>query len=86
MQRTSFEGMECPIARTLDRVGDWWRILILRDALRGPTRFEQFQRSLGIAPNMLSRRLRTLTEAGMLERRQYQARPPLSGCQKVGSD
>jgi len=76
VQRTSFEGMECPIARTLDRVGDWWSILILRDALRGSTRFDQFQRSLGIAPNMLSRRLRTLTEAGMLERRQYQERPP----------
>ncbi len=75
MQRTSFEGMECPIARTLDRVGDWWSILILRDAFRGSTRFEQFQRSLGIAPNMLSRRLRTLTEGGMLERRPYQERP-----------
>ena len=68
--------MQCPIARTLERVGEWWSILILRDALHGLTRFDQFQASLGIAPNMLTRRLNALVEAGMLERRLYSEKPP----------
>jgi DNA-binding HxlR family transcriptional regulator len=76
MRRTSFEGLQCPIARSLERVGEWWSILILRDAFQGATRFEQFQKSLDIAPNMLTRRLASLVEAGMLERRRYQDRPP----------
>jgi len=76
MQRTSFADMPCPIARSLERVGEWWSMLILRDAFAGLTRFEQFQTSLGIAPNMLSRRLSALVEAGMLERRRYSERPP----------
>ena len=76
MQRKSFEGMACPIARSLERVGEWWTILILRDAFRGLTRFDEFQKSLGIAPNMLIRRLAALVEAGMLERRPYVSRPP----------
>jgi len=76
MQRTSFKGMRCPIARSLERVGEWWSILILRDALRGSTRFDEFQKSLPIAPNMLTRRLRGLVEAGLLERRLYCQRPP----------
>lgn len=76
MQRKSFDEMICPIARSLERVGEWWSILILRDAFRGLTRFEEFQKSLGIAPNMLSRRLAALVEAGMLERRRYSERPP----------
>src|SRR6478735_1081230 len=76
MRRTSFDTMPCPIARSLERVGEWWSILILRDAFAGLTRFDEFQRSLGIAPNMLTRRLATLVEAGMLERRRYSVRPP----------
>jgi DNA-binding HxlR family transcriptional regulator len=76
MQRKSFDEMICPIARSLERVGEWWSILILRDAFAGLTRFEEFQKSLGIAPNMLSRRLAALVEAGMLERRRYSTRPP----------
>jgi DNA-binding HxlR family transcriptional regulator len=64
MQRKSFEGMLCPIAR------------ILRDAFAGLTRFDQFQKSLGIAPNMLTRRLNGLVESGLLERRLYSERPP----------
>jgi DNA-binding HxlR family transcriptional regulator len=75
MQRKSFGAMPCPIARSLERVGEWWSILILRDALRGLTRFDQFQRNLGIAPNMLARRLAALVEAGLLERRRYSERP-----------
>ena len=63
MQRKSFEEMTCPIARSLERVGEWWSILILRDAFRGLTRFDQFQKSLDIAPNMLTRRLNALVDA-----------------------
>jgi len=76
MQRKSFDSMQCPIARSLERVGEWWSILILRDAFLGLTQFDQFQKSLGIAPNMLSRRLATLVENGLLERRRYSERPP----------
>jgi DNA-binding HxlR family transcriptional regulator len=76
MRHKSFGSMSCPIARSLERVGEWWSILILRDALTGLTRFEQFEQSLGIAPNMLTRRLNGLVESGMLERRLYSERPP----------
>jgi len=76
MQRKSFGDMRCPIARSLERVGEWWSILILRDAFRGLSRFDQFQDSLGIAPNILTRRLNALVESGLLERRAYSERPP----------
>ena len=76
MQRKSFGRMACPIARSLERVGEWWSILILRDALHGLTRFDQLQKGLGIAPNMLARRLNALVEAGLLERRRYTEHPP----------
>ena len=76
MQRKSFGEMACPIARSLERVGEWWSMLILRDAFAGLTRFDEFQTSLGIAPNMLARRLAALVEAGLLERRLYSERPP----------
>ena len=66
----------CPIARTLALVGDTWSILILRDAHAGLTRFDQFRKSLGIAPTMLTRRLATLTEEGLLEKRRYSEHPP----------
>jgi DNA-binding HxlR family transcriptional regulator len=68
--------MDCPIARSLDRVGEWWSILILRDALGGMTRFEEFQKSLGIAPNMLTRRLNALVDQGFLARQRYSEHPP----------
>ena len=76
MKHKRLGGMPCPIARSLERVGEWWSILILRDALHGFTRFDQFQNSLGIAPNMLARRLDGLVKAGLLERRRYSAHPP----------
>jgi DNA-binding HxlR family transcriptional regulator len=76
MRRKSFGNMQCPIARSLERVGEWWSILILRDASLGLTRFDEFQASLGIAPNILTRRLKALVEAGLLERRRYSERPP----------
>src|SRR3954453_22875501 len=76
MQRKSFGSRSCPIGRSLDRVGERWSILILRDAFRGLTLFDQFQKSLNIAPNMLTRRLNALVEAGLLERRSYNEHPP----------
>jgi DNA-binding HxlR family transcriptional regulator len=75
MQRKAF-GVECPVARSLESIGEWWSILILRDAFQGFTRFDEFRKSLGIAPNMLSRRLSHLTEAGLFERRRYSEHPP----------
>lgn len=76
MRRKSLEKASCPIARSLERVGEWWSMLILRDALHGFRRFEDFRESLDIAPNILATRLATLVEAGMLEKRQYSAHPP----------
>jgi DNA-binding HxlR family transcriptional regulator len=76
MRRKSFEALQCPIARSLERVGEWWSILILRDAFLGATRFDQFQKNLDIAPNILTRRLNALVEAGMLEKRRYSDHPP----------
>src|SRR5208283_3531337 len=72
----SFGNMQCPIARSLERVGEWWSILILRDAFHGLTQFDQFRKSLGIAPNMLTRRLNALVEAGLPERRRMDAGTP----------
>ncbi len=76
MQRTSFGDMPCPIARSLEHVGEWWSILILREAFNGRTRFDEFRDALGVAPNMLTRRLKALVAAGLLERRPYCERPP----------
>ena len=66
----------CLIARSLSLIGDTWSILILRDAHAGLTRFDEFRRSLGIAPTMLTSRLAALTEEGLLEKRRYSERPP----------
>jgi DNA-binding HxlR family transcriptional regulator len=76
MRRKSFGQMTCPIARGLERVGEWWNMLIPRDAFAGISRFDDFQQSLGIAPTMLTRRLNALVENGLLERRRYSERPP----------
>jgi DNA-binding HxlR family transcriptional regulator len=76
MERSSFSGMSCPVALALEHVGEWWSILILRDATHGVTRFEHFQKSLGISTNSLTRRLNALVDAGLLERRRYHERPP----------
>ena len=74
MKHASFAGMSCPIARTLDVVGEWWTMLIVRDAFLGARRFEDFKR-IGIADNILSARLKRLVDEGVLERRPYQERP-----------
>lgn len=67
MKRTSMEGQPCGVARSLDIIGDWWTLLIVRDALGGLRRFGEFQRSLGAAKNILSTRLRALVAQGILE-------------------
>ncbi len=67
VKRTSFEGAECPIARSLDAIGDWWSLLIIRDALFGVRRFSEFQKSLGMAKNILTVRLRALVDRGILK-------------------
>ncbi|WP_158743838.1 helix-turn-helix domain-containing protein [Acidisphaera sp. L21] len=67
---------QCPIVRSVARVGDWWSILILRDACYGLSRFDEFQKSLGIAPTMLTRRLAALVKDGLLQRWRYSERPP----------
>ncbi|MBY2946664.1 winged helix-turn-helix transcriptional regulator [Rhizobium leguminosarum] len=66
----------CLIARTLALVGDAWSMLIMRDAHAGLTRFDEFRKSLGIVPTMLTGRLSSLTEEGLLEKRRYSERPP----------
>lgn len=68
MLRTDFSAMPCPVARTMAVLGERWAMLVMREAFYGATRFEQFQRHLGIAPNILSARLRGLVEHGLLDR------------------
>ncbi|WP_416310903.1 winged helix-turn-helix transcriptional regulator [Pseudomonas sp. W03] len=75
MQRKTLSDSLCPIALSLEQVGEWWSLLIMRDALQGVSRFDEFSRSLNIAPNMLTRRLNALVEAGLLERRAYCVKP-----------
>lgn len=67
MRRKSFEDANCAVARALDVIGDWWSLLIVRDALNGIRRFNEFERSLGLARNVLSIRLKALVEHGILE-------------------
>jgi DNA-binding HxlR family transcriptional regulator len=76
VRRTSFEDMNCSVARTLEVVGEWWSLLIVRDALLGVRRFDDFQQRLGISRNILTQRLQRLVEQEVLERVPYQDNPP----------
>lgn len=67
VQRTQHSSASCPVARPLDAIGDWWSLLIVRDAFDGLRRFGEFQKSLGLAKNILSTRLRNLVAHGILE-------------------
>jgi len=69
MRRTSLRGAVCPLARSLDEIGDWWTLMIVRDALRGARRFSEFEKSLGLAKNILAQRLRQLIANGIMELR-----------------
>jgi DNA-binding HxlR family transcriptional regulator len=71
-----FTNERCSVARTLEIIGERWTFLVLREAFMGVRRFEEFQRNIGVARNILSARLRTLVHHGILERRKYQDRPP----------
>ena len=67
VRRTSHSGASCPVARPLDAIGDWWSLLIVRDVFDGLHRFGEFQKSLGLAKNILASRLRNLVEHGILD-------------------
>ena len=74
----SYQIEDCPVARTLDLIGERWTILLLRDLLlHGPRRFQDFQQSLpGVAPNTLSARLKAMEDNGLVRRQLYNERPP----------
>jgi DNA-binding HxlR family transcriptional regulator len=75
MRRTSFEEMNCSVAQTLEVVGEWWTMLIIRDCFLGITRFDDFQQRLGISRNILTDRLDHLVDKGVLVRVPYQTNP-----------
>jgi DNA-binding HxlR family transcriptional regulator len=66
VKRTRFEGDGCPVARSLEAIGDWWSLLIIREAMLGVRRFGEFQSKLGMAKNILSARLRSMLDHGIL--------------------
>ncbi|AVR96810.1 winged helix-turn-helix transcriptional regulator [Pseudoduganella armeniaca] len=68
MTKGSFIEMNCPIAQTLEQVGEWWTFVILRDAFCGASRFQDFQKRLGISTNVLTRRLARLVDSGIFTR------------------
>lgn len=75
MRRTRFDDAQCPIARVTDLLGDWWTPLVLRDAMYGITRFEDFRHELGVSRAVLSARLTRLVDEGLMEKVPYQERP-----------
>lgn len=75
MRRKSFEDVPCSVAQSLEVVGEWWTLLIVRDLFLGVRRFEQLQERLGISRNVLTERLERLVEHGVVERRPYQEKP-----------
>jgi len=75
MQRKSFAEFECTIARAVEQIGDGWTLMILRNALLGARRFQDFEEQLGAPPTTLARRLHALTEQGFFSRRVYESHP-----------
>jgi DNA-binding HxlR family transcriptional regulator len=76
VERKSFVDMHCSVAQCLEVVGEWWSLLILRDVFLGVSRFDQFEQRLGISRNVLTQRLTSLVEAGVLVKVPYSERPP----------
>ena len=74
MSRRQFNKMDCAVDQALDQIGDWWTLLIVREAVYGRKSFSAFQRNLGIARNILANRLTHLVEKGILARRQVRPR------------
>jgi DNA-binding HxlR family transcriptional regulator len=75
MERKSFADMHCSVAQCLEVVGEWWSMLIIRDAFLGITRFDQFQERLGISRNILNQRLAGLVDEGILQKVPYSEHP-----------
>jgi len=75
VERKSFQDMPCSVAQCLEVIGEWWSMLVVRDAFLGVRRFDEFQSRLGIARNVLTQRLRKLVDAGILAKRPYQEHP-----------
>jgi DNA-binding HxlR family transcriptional regulator len=73
--RADYDGQNCSIARSLELIGERWTLLIIREAFLGTKRFDEFQRALGVARNVLQARLERLVDAGILDRVPYQERP-----------
>src|SRR6266481_3539057 len=69
MQRKSWADANCPMARSVDLIGEWGSLLILREAFGGVRRFDDFQKQIGISRNLLTTRLKKLVDGGVLERR-----------------
>jgi len=76
MERKSFADMHCSVAQCLEVVGEWWSMLLIRDAFLGVTRFDQFQERLGISRNILNQRLTRLVDEGLIHRVPYSQHPP----------
>jgi DNA-binding HxlR family transcriptional regulator len=76
VERKSFADMHCSVAQCLEVTGEWWSMLIIRDAFLGVTRFDDFQQRLGIARNILNQRLARLVEEGVLDKVAYSDHPP----------
>jgi DNA-binding HxlR family transcriptional regulator len=76
VERKTFSDMHCSVAQCLDVVGEWWSMLIVRDAFLGVSRFDEFQERLGISRNILNQRLRGLVASGVLEKIPYSEHPP----------
>ena len=76
MDRKSFSDMHCSVAQCLEVVGEWWSLLIVRDAFLGVRRFDEFQLRLGISRNILNQRLAHLVETGVLTKVPYSEHPP----------
>jgi DNA-binding HxlR family transcriptional regulator len=75
MERKSFADMDCSVAQCLEVVGEWWSMLVVRDAFLGVSRFDAFQERLGISRNILQQRLTRLVDAGVLQREPYSEHP-----------
>jgi DNA-binding HxlR family transcriptional regulator len=75
VERKSFEDMRCSVAQCLEVVGEWWSMLLVRDAFHGVQRFDDFQARLGISRNVLAQRLAKLVDAGVFDKHAYQDNP-----------
>ena len=83
MSKSERPATQCPVGRTLERVGDGWTLLILRDAAQGLTRFDQFEKSLGVAPNILTQRLAALVDGMRAAFREGRFEQGLYGCSEM---